>query len=212
MIDLRGKKIIICGRVSDLLREETEEWFAAAAELCKVAGAESVFNSAKVMYGAKSHETAVRACLGWMVNHANMVVMLPGWAGSIDAEFEYDFAHACGIEVVRITDLMADAKTEETARKVVNELNTSDEISEKHEQRIYDRCIVRVGQLEGENFELRELIADMHALLQRVCDEMNMCECSGQPRRCSMWSDPNDDCDLRKIESRMRELGIEVKE
>lgn len=114
MSDLRGKNVIICGRVSDLLREETEEWFAAAAELCKAAGAEFIFNPAKIMYEAKSHKTAVRACLGWMVNHANAVVMLPGWAGSDDAKTEYDFAHACGIEVVRITDLMADAQTWET--------------------------------------------------------------------------------------------------
>lgn len=85
-------------------------------------------------------------------------------------------------------------------------MSTSDEISEEHEQRI-----VRVGQLEGENFELRELITGMHTLLQRVCDEMNMGECSGQPRRCNMWSDPNDDCDLRKIEKRMSALGIEVR-
>lgn len=59
---------------------------------------------------------------------------------------------------------------------------------------------------------MRDLIRDMHALLQRCCDETNMNECSGQPSRCAMWSDPNDDCDLRKIEERMRTLGIEVRE
>lgn len=85
-------------------------------------------------------------------------------------------------------------------------------MSEGHEQRIYDRCMAKVAQLENENFDLRELIRDMHDLLQRCCDEMNMGECSGQPSRCNMWSDPDDDCDLRKIESRMRKSGIRVKE
>lgn len=59
---------------------------------------------------------------------------------------------------------------------------------------------------------MRDLIRDMHALLQRCCDETNMDECSGQPSRCNMWSDPNGDCDLRKIEERMRQLGFEVQE
>lgn len=33
-------------------------------------------------------------------------------------------------------------------------------MSEEQERRIYDRCVVRVGQLEAENEELRELLKD----------------------------------------------------
>ena len=34
-------------------------------------------------------------------------------------------------------------------------------MSETNDQRIYDRCIIRVGQLEADNAKLRELVADM---------------------------------------------------
>lgn len=34
-------------------------------------------------------------------------------------------------------------------------------MSEEHDARIYDRCIVRVGQLEAENAKLRQLVMDM---------------------------------------------------
>lgn len=34
-------------------------------------------------------------------------------------------------------------------------------MSETNDQRIYDRCIIRVGQLEAENEKLRELVWDM---------------------------------------------------
>jgi hypothetical protein len=33
-------------------------------------------------------------------------------------------------------------------------------MSETNDQRIYDRCIIRVGQLEAENAKLRELVKD----------------------------------------------------
>ena len=80
-----------------------------------------------------------------------------------------------------------------------------------------NRADGRRAHVEAENSELRELIGDMHALLQRCCDETDcgetgMGECFGQPSRCVMWSDPSDDCDLRKIEERMRYFGIEVLE
>ena len=35
-------------------------------------------------------------------------------------------------------------------------------MSKEHEQRIYDRCLLRVGQLEAENAKLRELVADLY--------------------------------------------------
>ena len=70
---------------------------------------------------------------------------------------------------------------------------------------------IEAERLCDENELLRELIGDMHVLLQHCCDETDMSECFGQASRCAMWSDPNDDCDLRKIEDRMRELGIEAR-
>jgi len=58
-------------------------------------------------------------------------------------------------------------------------------MSETNDQRIYDRCIIRVGQLEAENEELRELLTELY---EEQCDE----------------------CDRWKYRDRMRELGIEV--
>ena len=54
-------------------------------------------------------------------------------------------------------------------------------MSETNEQRIYDRCIIRVGQLEAENAKLRELVrfmwhdarlldANSHIDGMRLCD------------------------------------------
>ena len=34
-------------------------------------------------------------------------------------------------------------------------------MSETNDQRIYDRCIIRVGQLEAENVKLRELCKEL---------------------------------------------------
>ena len=35
-------------------------------------------------------------------------------------------------------------------------------MSKEHEQRIYDRCLLRVGQLEAENAKLRELVRGLY--------------------------------------------------
>ena len=59
---------------------------------------------------------------------------------------------------------------------------------------------------DAENRELRELIGDMHALLQRCCDTCD------DGDACPIWPGHLTECDLRKIEDRMRELGIEVRE
>ena len=68
-------------------------------------------------------------------------------------------------------------------------------MSETNDQRIYDRCLIRVGELEAENAKLRELVADMW--------NEGMCECGsrGKCARCE-YGYPD----------RMRELGIEVSE
>lgn len=44
-------------------------------------------------------------------------------------------------------------------------------MSETNDQRIYDRCIIRVGQLEAENAKLRELVRDMYTVM--VTDAAN---------------------------------------
>lgn len=38
-------------------------------------------------------------------------------------------------------------------------------MSKEHEQRIYDRCLLRVGQLEAENAKLRTLCRDMYLVV-----------------------------------------------
>lgn len=75
--------------------------------------------------------------------------------------------------------------------------------------RTYEFIIGRNDFLRHECDELCELIADMHALLQRVCDATDIRDC--WENKCIMLSNPHDDCDFRKIEERMRELGIEAK-
>lgn len=65
--------------------------------------------------------------------------------------------------------------------------------------------------LRHECDELCELIGDMHALLQRVCDATGIEDCLEYTNKCTMIPNPHDGCDFRKIEKRMRELGIEVR-
>lgn len=78
-------------------------------------------------------------------------------------------------------------------------------MSEEHEQRIYDRCIVRVGQLEAENAELRELVRDMWRFTGTACKKY--------PRLFDPSAQGGQTVQLNQIDSfeqRMRELGIEV--
>lgn len=42
-------------------------------------------------------------------------------------------------------------------------------MSETNGQRIYDRCLIRVGELEAENAKLRELVRDLW-LAGSLCD------------------------------------------
>ena len=88
-------------------------------------------------------------------------------------------------------------------------------MSETNDQRIYDRCLIRVGELEAENAKLRELVRDAWG--------------DGHPDRSCEGCDIRDECHndverMRKdgmlrfsrclfelrIEERMRELGVEV--
>ena len=57
----------------------------------------------------------------------------------------------------------------------------------------------------AENAKLRELVEDMHAALQAFCDAQDV-----HGDNCPLWVERTDDCELRGIEHRMRELGIEV--
>ena len=75
-------------------------------------------------------------------------------------------------------------------------------MSETNDQRIYDCCIIRVGQLEAENERLRELVRDVYTL------HWNGLDCTECP-----WFD---ECDttggcpwLSILADRMRELGVD---
>lgn len=65
-------------------------------------------------------------------------------------------------------------------------------MSEANDQRIYDRCLIRVGELEAENAKLRELVEYMHRCFVRGHDWGPYC--AGE----TVW-----------VEQRMRELGVE---
>lgn len=77
-------------------------------------------------------------------------------------------------------------------------------MSKEHEQRIYDRCIVRVGKLEAENAKLRELVRHLY-----IC--LSFCDREDDKRGCGFcpYQTVDNDCEF---EQRMRELGIEVDE
>ena len=62
-------------------------------------------------------------------------------------------------------------------------------------------------RLEAENAKLLELVEDMHAALQAFCDAQDV-----HGDNCPLWVERTDDCELRGIERRMSELGVEVDE
>lgn len=69
-------------------------------------------------------------------------------------------------------------------------------MSETNDQRIYDRCIIRVGQLEADNAELRELVADAWGYINHTAD--------------ATWTHKKRKEVRDSIADRMRELGVEV--
>lgn len=73
------------------------------------------------------------------------------------------------------------------------------------ERRIYDRCLVRVGQLEAENAELRELVRKVEHYESMGCDE-----CPYEDS-CDAGTLYDEECAMsREIEREKGELGIEV--
>lgn len=78
---------------------------------------------------------------------------------------------------------------------------------EAYEMSMGQTILERNVFLRHECDELRELISDMHALLQRTCESRDECG-----RDCELWPDHDKQCDLRDIEDRMAVLGIEVRE
>lgn len=57
----------------------------------------------------------------------------------------------------------------------------------------------------AENAKLRELVEDMHAALQAFCDAQDV-----HGDNCPLWVERTDDCELRGIERRMRELEVDA--
>ena len=55
----------------------------------------------------------------------------------------------------------------------------------------------------ADNAKLRELVENMHAALQAFCDAQDV-----HGDNCPLWVERTDDCGLRGIERRMRELGV----
>ena len=71
----------------------------------------------------------------------------------------------------------------------------------------FKSAVSKWAHADAENRTLRELVTDMHTLLQRCCDGTGLSACIMD--RCRM-SGENGGCNLEKIEDRMRDLGIEV--
>lgn len=71
----------------------------------------------------------------------------------------------------------------------------------------FQSAVSKWAHADAENRTLRELVTDMHTLLQRCCDGTGLSACIMD--RCRM-SGENGSCDLEKIEDRMRDLGIGV--
>ncbi len=70
-----------------------------------------------------------------------------------------------------------------------------------------NRTAGKLVHADAENRELRELISDMHGLLQHICESRDECG-----RDCELWPDHNKQCDLRDIEERMVVLGVAVEQ
>ena len=91
-------------------------------------------------------------------------------------------------------------------------------MSKEHEQRIYDRCLLRVGQLEAENAKLKELVRDMFSYaFNREMELCNACvEADGEYADCAACDEYDGACGIAKkrfeelYADRMRELGVEI--
>ena len=77
------------------------------------------------------------------------------------------------------------------------------------EQRNHCNCYVNenLNELLAANAKLRELVEDMHSALQAFCDAQDV-----HGDNCPLWVERTDDCELRGIERRMRELRVEVEQ
>ena len=74
-----------------------------------------------------------------------------------------------------------------------------------NELRALNSVLGRLARKDSENIALRELISDMHGLLQCICERRDECG-----RECEFWPDHSKQCDLRDVEERMAVLGVEV--
>lgn len=83
-------------------------------------------------------------------------------------------------------------------------------MSDANEQRIYDHCIVRVGQLEAENEKLRTQLADVTESMGRVEER-----CAGLREACAELLEMAESLDPEwlhwpEMYEELRGLGVEV--
>lgn len=83
-------------------------------------------------------------------------------------------------------------------------------MSDVNEQRIYDRCIVRVGQLEAENEKLRTQLADVTASMGRVEER-----CAGLREACAELLEMAESLDpdwlhWPEMYEELRKLGVDL--
>ena len=108
-----------------------------------------------------------------------------------------------------ITSAIRRQMTDEGARVTADRdefLAVCDAVDAIHARKLkaLDASTARVDELCRENERLRGLVEDMHAALQAFCDAQDV-----HGDNCPLWVERTDDCELRGIEQRMRELGIE---
>ena len=85
-------------------------------------------------------------------------------------------------------------------------------MSETNDQRVYDRCIIRVGQLEAENAKLRELVERAWKTAERLCQAFEgPCRDDGVTiyKPCPM-GERDEECVYGQLQRELRELGVEV--
>lgn len=117
MTDLAGKSVYLSGPMS-ALPDLNRDGFARAEQRVRELGARLVFNPCEWWrQGGElpdwTHAQAIRADLNMLTMSVDgtkpafdVIVALPGYRNSLGASLEVAVAEACGIELVRYSDLL----------------------------------------------------------------------------------------------------------